>query len=84
MFILIVLIVHDGKALADGPVVISPDGLFPFLYWEVDWWYMQKIFKDIYRFYFYQSMLFEFQAFYLSLGMPCNNPDKQKFQSESP
>ncbi|KAI3865053.1 hypothetical protein MKX03_017683 [Papaver bracteatum] len=26
---------HDGKALPDGPVVISPDGLFPSLYREV-------------------------------------------------
>lgn len=25
---------QDGKALPDGPVVISPDGLFPSLYRE--------------------------------------------------
>lgn len=27
--------IQDGKALPDGPVVISPDGLFPSLYREV-------------------------------------------------
>ena len=43
-----------------------------------------NLFKDINRFYIYQSMLFDSQAFYLSLGMPCNNPDKQKFQSGLP
>jgi hypothetical protein len=26
--------IQDGKALPDGPVVISPDGLFPSLYRE--------------------------------------------------
>ena len=28
---------QDGKALPDGPVVISPDGLFPSLYREGIW-----------------------------------------------
>ena len=28
---------QDGKVLPDGPVVISPDGLFPSLYREGYW-----------------------------------------------
>lgn len=28
------LYIQDGKALPDGPVVISPDGVFPSLYRE--------------------------------------------------
>lgn len=41
MFICLFSYVQDGKALPDGPVVISPDGLFPSLYREGNWWYMQ-------------------------------------------
>lgn len=48
MFICLFSYVQDGKALPDGPVVISPDGLFPSLYREGNWWYMQSsFFEDI-------------------------------------
>lgn len=28
---------QDGKALPDGPIVISPDGVFPSLFREGNW-----------------------------------------------
>lgn len=34
---LLLLYKQDGKVLPDGPVVISPDGLFPSLFREGDW-----------------------------------------------
>jgi len=34
ILIFLLLMMQDGKVLPDGPVVISPDGLFPSLYRE--------------------------------------------------
>jgi hypothetical protein len=88
MFICLFSYVQDGKALPDGPVVISPDGLFPSLYREGNWWYMQfSIFEDMKSalrlenrgcFYF-QFMLINYQASCLAVGEPCTNPDNITF-----
>lgn len=37
LFISLFPYLQDGKALPDGPVVISPDGLFPSLFREGKW-----------------------------------------------
>jgi len=34
VIVIIIACVQDGKTLPNGPVVISPDGLFPSLYRE--------------------------------------------------
>ena len=38
------LLLQDGEALPDGPVVISPDGLFPSLYREGEY---MVLFKNV-------------------------------------